>query len=126
MRGRQAVRHTRVVGRLVCLLGATLAATALVPLAAGSTGASLRIAARDPLTIAGRGFRPHERVRVVVAVQVTLAKTVRASSASAFGVRFGTLRMPHCGGVFATAHGRAGTVARLKIPLPACQPASAP
>lgn len=103
-----------------------LAAAALVPIGAGSTAATLRIAKPDPLTIAARGFKPHEQVRVVVVAQLRAAKTVRATAAGTFTVRFAELSVPRCGGVFATARGRAGSLARLKIPLPACQPASQP
>ncbi len=107
----------------VALIGATLASAAT---GSGSSRAALTLVDRQPLTIRGRGFQPYERARVVVEAQLRAAKSVRATRAGTFTVRFATVNVPRCGGVFATARGRAGSVARLKIPLPACQPTTQP
>jgi hypothetical protein len=111
--------------RSICV-ALILVTLGLAPSGAGSTGAALSIVDRQPLTMRGRDFKPYERVRVVAIARVRAAKTVRASRRGAFVVRFAALDVPRCGGVFATARGRAGSVARLKIPLPACQPTAQP
>jgi len=112
--------------RLICLLGAVVVTLAGVPSGTGANGPELTLAGSRPLVLRGHGFKPYERARVVVVARLTRAKNVRASSSGSFTVRFVALSIPRCGGVFATARGRAGTVARLKIPLPACQPVSKP
>ena len=114
------------MGRIVGLLGMLIVVVVLVSSADAATGPVLRLVDRQPLTIRGQGFEPNERTRVVVTTSVTRAKTVRASAVGVFRVRFDELRVPRCGGVFATARGRAGSLARLKIPLPACLPATQP
>jgi hypothetical protein len=109
-----------------CAVAVLLAALALAPAGAGSGGAALTLVDRQPLTVLGRGFKAYERTRVVVVAQTKSQKTVRATSTGRFAVRFATLDVPRCGGVFATARGQAGSFARLKIPLPACLPAASP
>jgi hypothetical protein len=99
---------------------------ALAATSSGSIRPALALVDRQPLTIRGRGFHPYERVRVVVDAQLRAAKSVRATRSGAFTVRFATVNVAQCGGVFATARGRAGSVARLKIPVPACQPTTQP
>jgi len=111
---------------MICLLGAVVVTLAGVPSGPGAIGPGLTVAERQQLVLRGHGFKPYERARVVVRARLTRAQSVRASAAGVFTVRFAALSIPRCGGVFATARGRAGTVARLKIPLPACQPVSQP
>jgi hypothetical protein len=114
------------MGRLSWLALVLVVAMFLAPSGQAWTSPVLKLADRQPLTIWGRGFKPDERIRVVVKATVTKAKTVRATPTGSFKVRFAGLSMPRCGGVFATARGRAGSFARLKIPLPACQPVTQP
>jgi hypothetical protein len=103
-----------------------LVAMTVAPSGTGSGGARLSLVDRQPLTIRGLAFRPYEKTRVVVVAQARTAKTVRATKSGRFTVRFRTVSVPRCGGVFATARGGAGSFARLKIPLPACLPAAQP
>jgi hypothetical protein len=103
-----------------------LVALTVVPLGTGSASARLSLVDRQPLTIRGLAFKPYEKTRVVVVAQTRTAKTVRATKSGRFTVRFRTVAVPRCGGVFATARGGAGSFARLKIPLPACLPAAQP
>lgn len=96
-------------------------------LAAGGGGiasihASLSLADRQPVVLKGRGFRPLERVRVTLETRVTRIREVRAGRTGSFAVAFLGTNVPHCGGMFARARGAAGSLATLKIPLPACQP----
>lgn len=108
------------------MVAVILVAGTLVPIGAGSGGARLSLVDRQPLTIHGLGFKPYEKTRIVVIAQTRTAKTVRATRSGRFAVRFGTVSVPRCGGVFATARGGAGSFAKLKIPLPACLPAAQP
>jgi hypothetical protein len=91
--------------------------------ASGSAHATLALVNRQPLVLHGRGFRPSERVRVVASSGATVARNVRASAAGGFTVRFAEMSVPRCGGMFARARGSSGSLATLKIPLPACLPA---
>ncbi|HEV8105135.1 MAG TPA: hypothetical protein VGP69_15495 [Gaiellaceae bacterium] len=105
------------VALLVC--GAALAAGGG---AIASIHASLSLADRQPVVLKGRGFRPLERVRVTLETRVTRIREVRAGRTGSFAVTFLGTNVPHCGGMFAHARGAAGSLATLKIPLPACQP----
>ena len=90
--------------------------------AAATTHATLQLLDRQPIVLKGRYFHPQERVRVTVETIVTRVKYARAGSRGSFAITFTGLNMPHCGGLFARARGAQGSVATLKIPLPACQP----
>jgi hypothetical protein len=109
--------------RLWITLLASVAALAAGVEAAASTRATLQLVDRQPIVLKGRYFHPQERVRVTLEMLVTRVKYVRAGSNGSFTVTFTGLNMPHCGGVFARARGTQGSVATLKIPLPACLPA---
>ena len=113
--------YSAVVRRWVALLvtGAALAAGGG---ATASVHASLSLADRQPIVLKGRGFRPLERVRLTLETRVRLVRDVRAGRNGSFAVTFLGTNVPHCGGMFARARGAAGSLATLKIPLPACQP----
>lgn len=91
--------------------------------ATASVHASLSLADRQPVVLKGQGFHPLERVRVTLETRVTRVREVKAGRAGSFAVTFLGTSVPHCGGMFARARGTAGSLATLKIPLPACQPA---
>jgi hypothetical protein len=99
--------------------GAALAAGGV---AAGTTHATLSLTDRQPVVLKGRSFHALERVRVTLETRVTRVKEVRASRTGGFSVTFLGTNVPHCGGLFARARGGSGSLATLKIPLPACQP----
>jgi hypothetical protein len=101
---------------------AGVAALALGIEAAASTRATLALVSRQPVALKGRYFHAHELVRVTLEVRVTRVKLLRAGSNGGFTVTFVGTNVPHCGGLFARARGAQGSVATLKIPLPACQP----
>jgi hypothetical protein len=71
-----------------------LAATAIVGIApattdrASSSRASLRMVRLNPLTVAGRGFKPHRRVHVRLLAGQTMSRTPLANRAGAFTVQF--------------------------------------
>jgi hypothetical protein len=103
-------------------------AVVLVALAAAAPAVaaapSLSLASRTPdLVVRGRSFRPHERVSVVAA---SLRAVVRASRAGAFVADLGSFTGSRCTGLVVRATGSAGSVAVLKLPRPACMPASQP
>ena len=114
--------HRRVVFALVL---AVLAFVVVGSSTAASRG-TLRVVDPQPLALRGLGFHPAERVHVVIHASVTAARDVRASQSGAFTARFAGVLVPRCGGVFARARGSRGTLATLKIPLPACLPAAQP
>ena len=89
--------------------------------AAASTHATLSLTQRQPIVLRGRGFQPWERVRVMLETRVTRVRELRAGRGGSFTATFAGTIFPHCGGVFARARGAAGSVATLKIPLPACR-----
>jgi hypothetical protein len=107
-----------------------LALAFLVLLVATGTSAApratLSLVSRHPVTLHGRGFASRERVHVVVRAALTVSRDVRADASGAFTTRFVRVDVPRCGGVFAHARGSTGTVAALKVPLPACMPAIEP
>jgi hypothetical protein len=88
----------------------------------------LQLVDRSPVTIAGRGFKPTEQVRITVAAQgVVEKKTVRASSSGRFRVIFNDLRLGFCTGLHVSATGARGSRAKLSPPqLPACLPVISP
>ena len=111
-------------------LAVAVAAVAVAPAAAGPIGAeasgkaALRIVAAEPVRVAGVGFRPRERVRVVAVVgDVRAAKLVRASGTGTFGVAFADLAADRClTGLVVTASGSAGSRASAKLPKLLCPP----
>lgn len=108
-----------------------VAAVAIVALSTTPSGlaaqhGTLRLVSRQPLALEGGGFRPGESVHVVVRTSVIVSRDLHASRSGTFRVRFARVSVTQCGGVFAHARGRAGTVAALKIPLPACSPVAQP
>jgi hypothetical protein len=90
-------------------------------IAAASTHATLSLLQRQPIVLRGRGFHQLERVRLVLETRVRRVKQVRAGRGGSFTAAFVGVSVPHCGGIFVHARGAAGSLATLKIPLPACQ-----
>lgn len=99
-----------------------LAALALaVPAAAAPQKASLRVTDEEPLTVAGAGFKPRERITVRFAPSgaAAAAKAVRATLAGRFTVVFPGRKAPECAAYNVTATGSAGSRARvIEIPPP--------
>jgi hypothetical protein len=114
--------HRGAASALALAFVALLAATGT----SAASHATLSLVSRHPVALHGRGFAPRERVHVVVRATVTVSRDVRADRSGAFTTRFVRLDVPRCGGVFAHARGSTGTVAALKVPLPACMPVAEP
>jgi hypothetical protein len=128
--GRAALRRPSPirVAQLV-LVGASLllilAAVALPRDAAGTAGPPPRLALErtQPLTVKGRHFRAHERVRLVVHEPIGIARRVRADGRGRFRKVFRSVVVDRCGGLWVGATGSAGSRARLvSRSLPECAP----
>jgi hypothetical protein len=107
--------------RLATLLALVLGA--LFAPAATASAASLRMVDASPLRLAGAGFSPRERVRVVVRLGETRrVRHVRAGARGRVRVSFRHLAaVDACGpGLTATATGSAGHRATLKLPPRMC------
>jgi hypothetical protein len=89
------VRSALLIGVIVfgAVCGSALAETS-APEQAG--GARLGIVSEDPLVVRGCGFKPGERVKLVVAVggKASAATATRASRAGRFKVRLRTKTRP--------------------------------
>jgi hypothetical protein len=110
---------------LAAVAAALLAATGAFAGAAAKP--RLTLVRSQPLTVRGRGFHRHERVRVVVRQnsRVTVVHRLRAGRRGRFTTTFGGVGLDRCGSFSVTAFGRAGSRAMLKRPpLPACMPAA--
>lgn len=85
-----------------------------------STAPQLRIVSTGPGVVVGVGFRPHEKVRLLISPGPT-TRTVRAGQRGRFRV---TLRLvpPRCGGVVVQAIGNRGSRAMIDRPGPDCVP----
>jgi hypothetical protein len=85
---------------------------------------SLRLAKRSPLTLVGSGFRPAERVTVVVTYETGKSVLrVLASGVGSFLVRFAHVQVGRCEALSARATGNLGSRALLRPRPPACAPA---
>jgi hypothetical protein len=83
--------------------------------------ASVHLAKLSPVTVAGSGFAPRERVvvRVIPAGRVPLSKVVSATAAGRFAAAFVGRSLPECASYRVVAVGNAGSrAARREIPPP--------
>jgi hypothetical protein len=101
--------------RLLVLI-ALVAAFGAAPAAAapGTTHATLRLLATDPPALRGLGFKPHERVRVVVYAGKTTVTRTTATLAGRFTVRITGLGANTCAGFSVIATGSMGSRASFK------------
>jgi hypothetical protein len=104
----------------VAAIAAALASAG--PVAAARPVPSLTLADTQPVILHGAHFRPREPVRVD-ALGTHVA--VRASARGTFTVTVGQGPLPRCGARI-QAVGARGSIALLKLPLPACMPAALP
>ena len=81
---------------------------------------SLRLASREPLVVQGARFRAFEHVTVTVVALPRQVKRVTTSRAGSFRIAFDKVLVGGCGRFAVRAVGTRGSVALLKIPLPAC------
>lgn len=117
-----------VVPSIVTL--ALLIATALVVSAASGAGARpvahLSLVRSNPMTVSGRGFRPHVRVQLRVVAHTTLARRPLANRNGRFTVTFPTM-IDRCSGWSVTAIQSGRAPVMLRSPAkPECAPLRAP
>jgi hypothetical protein len=99
-------------------ISATAVATSSTRPSATSVRPSLSVRASSPIVVYGRHFVPHERVRITTSTGA--AVTTRANTAGAFSATLVRTLIDRCTGLRIRAVGSHGTVAALKLPLPAC------
>jgi hypothetical protein len=105
----------RVLLTAFALLVGLILATAS---AATRTRPTLSVRGTGPIVLAGRHFAAHERVRITSSAGGPVR--VRANSRGAFTAVLGTISPDRCAGLRFRAVGLRGSVAILKLPLPAC------
>jgi hypothetical protein len=99
----------------------TLAVLFVAAVAAASASAapppSLRLAASNPVVVAGRSFKPLEQVRVTLLVQdQRLVRSIRASAPGTFTVSFPAVVHDPCTSALAVrAVGAGGSRATMKL-----------
>jgi len=99
------------IGVLAALVAVLLAAAASRPVE-GATAVSvplLRVLHTSPFEVAGRSFKPFERVKVVVTTSAVYTKRVRAGRSGRFVVNFGRIALDRCTGFVVTASGIRGS-----------------
>ena len=94
------------------------ALTLALPAPAASAPPALRMTASRPLTIQGERFKAFERV--MVTVDRTLVKHVRAGAAGGFTLIFRGISVSRCDGYSAAAGGTRGSRASLSVHPLAC------
>lgn len=103
--------------RAVWLFALGIAVAAISLGASGAVGAatapSLRVVDTSPLTVRGLGFKPNERVTLVVAAGTRMVRHTHAGSGGAFMLRIGA-DINNCAGFSVTATGNHGSHATLK------------
>jgi len=104
------------------LLGVALGASLIVGSTHAGSGSASRLAlvSDEPVVVAGVGFQPRERVRLLI----TPGPSVRTVLAGRLGRFRATLRasMPRCGGVVVQAVGNRGSRAMTDRTGPDCAP----
>jgi len=119
--------HTSGVSRALVILGVLIAlgAAELAPAAEmperAEAAPALRLVRVQPLTLAGKGFKPREHIRVTVAREdKTVTRVLEASDVGSFIVSFAELKLRRCAALFVRASGARGSRAILKSAPPAC------
>jgi hypothetical protein len=113
-------------GTLLCLAGVVLLAATTE--GAGAARPSLVVTHFAPVTVAGAGFGPGERVVVtVVAGKSKHVRRVRAAASGRFRVRFDVRAALGCGPALAvSALGASGSTAAARLPFVRCPPDGPP
>ena len=104
-------------------LGVVFAALLAVGSAAAGTGATprLHLVSDAPVVVAGAGFRPYERVRLLVSAPGPSTRGVRAGRLGRFRVAL-RVSMPRCGGLVVQALGSRGSRAMVDRTSTDCAP----
>lgn len=115
------MRRTVVV-LVVCGIVAGVAASLALPAVHSRPAPNLGLAKPEPLTVVGRNFRPHERIRVSATVAGReRTRAVTAGKTGRFHVVFMQLAASRCDAFRVVAVRRSGALVVLKhLPAPAC------
>jgi hypothetical protein len=107
---------------VVCGIAAGVAASLALPAVHDRPAPSLGLAKPEPLTVVGRDFRSHERVRVSVTLDGRKrTRAVTAGQTGRFQVVFMQLGASRCDAIRVVAARRSGALVVLKrLPAPAC------
>jgi hypothetical protein len=97
------------VALVAALLVAVVSSTSVS--AAGTRAPALRVVDLTPITVRGTGFRPGERVRLVLTADSRHVRTVLAGGAGGFIARFGAVYEDYCARFQLRATGSSGAVA---------------
>ena len=95
-----------------------LSALLQVGTTSASTAPQMRIVSTEPAVVIGVGFRPHERVRLLITPGPS-ARTVRAGQRGRFRVTI-RQRVPRCGSFVVQALGNQGSRAMIDRTGPDC------
>jgi hypothetical protein len=88
---------------------------------------SLRLVAKEPIAVAGRGFRSGERVRLVALGSLKrVSVTTEANERGTFKVSFPPLGADRCSPLVVAAIGSQGSRASVKVLRRPCQPPRLP
>jgi hypothetical protein len=102
-------------------LGVVLGAVLIVGSSnAGTTAPRLGFVSDEPVIVAGAGFRPFERVRLLISPGPS-TRALRAGRRGRFRVTV-RVSMPRCGGLVVQALGSRGSRALIDRPGPDCDP----
>jgi hypothetical protein len=93
------------------VLGVALCALLQVGWTSASTAPRLRIIPAEPAAVIGVGFRPHEKVRLLITPGPS-TRTVRAGQRGRFRTTF-RLVLPRCGSLVVQAIGNRGSRAMI-------------
>ena len=88
-----------------------LSALLQVGTTSASTAPQMRIVSTEPAVVIGVGFRPHERVRLLITPR-PVTRTVRAGQRGRFRATI-RLSIPRCGGLVVQALGNQGSRAMI-------------
>jgi hypothetical protein len=114
------VRRAALLLALIAFFAATVAGGSSAS-GRGQSRARLMLLDTDPLTFRGTGFKPHERVRIVVDESgEAYARSATGSAAGAFTMRMPGVGASGCAGFAATATGNRGSRATFKRPHGQC------
>jgi hypothetical protein len=93
------------------MLGLAVGALALVGWTFASSAPQLRIVSSEPVAVVGVGFRPHEKVRLLI-TPGPATRTVRAGQRGRFRATI-RLVVPRCGSFVVQAIGNRGSRAMI-------------
>jgi hypothetical protein len=103
------------IAALFALVATVASGTAL----AATPRASVAVTSTAPVTVAGTGFRSHERVTVTVITTGMYRKVVGANAKGAFTAKFAAAKIGYCQSYFVRAKGNRGSLAVRKV-IPEC------